>query len=163
MVSVARCHLHCPAPCKAVACHYRLHFCCCADLLYCVSCAQVLARLDVRRLVVGHTPQSSGRAAVRCEGKLLLLDTGMSSGMMGSPAAAWLCHAGDAQGSTAGGGLPAADAQGVGGKTVLGQDDRGEEKPRSSSRVSSSAGSDSTCGGQGCSVVAYADGYVAVV
>uniref|UniRef100_A0A383VC34 RAP domain-containing protein n=2 Tax=Tetradesmus obliquus TaxID=3088 RepID=A0A383VC34_TETOB len=101
----------------------------------CRHLEQVLARLDVRRLVVGHTPQSSGRAAVRCEGKLLLLDTGMSSGMMGSPAAAWLCHAGDAQGSTAGGGLPAADAQGVGGKTVLGQDDRGEEKPRSSSRV----------------------------
>lgn len=129
----------------------------------CRHLEQVLARLGVRRLVVGHTPQSSGRAAVRCEGKLLLLDTGMSSGMMGSPAAAWLCHAGDAQGSTAGGGLPAADAQGVGGKTVVGQDDRGEEKPRSSSRVSSSAGSDSTCGGQGCSVVAYADGYVAAV
>ncbi|KAF6252495.1 hypothetical protein COO60DRAFT_1704259 [Scenedesmus sp. NREL 46B-D3] len=58
----------------------------------CWHLGQVLARLGVRRLVVGHTPQATGRAAARCGGRLLLLDTGMSSGMHGSPAAAWLCH-----------------------------------------------------------------------
>jgi hypothetical protein len=63
---------------------------------------QVLARLGVQRLVVGHTPQASGRAGVRCQGRLLLLDTGMSSGMLGSPAAAWICHAGEVQGSNSG-------------------------------------------------------------
>lgn len=57
---------------------------------------QVLQQLGVQRLVVGHTPQAKGRAATRCGGRLLLLDTGMSSGMMDAPAAAWMCHPGSA-------------------------------------------------------------------
>lgn len=61
-------------------------------LLLLLLLSQVLRRLNVRRLIVGHTPQDSGRAASRCSGKLLLLDTGMSVGMMDSPAAAWICH-----------------------------------------------------------------------
>ena len=78
----------------------------------------------------------------------------MSSGMMGSPAAAWLCHTGEAHSPTAAGNAAAAD------------DDRGKpavDQLPSSSNVSSSAGRKLGCGGQGCSVVAYADGYVAAV
>lgn len=52
----------------------------------------MLQLLGVQQLVVGHTPQEKGRAGVRCGGKLLLLDTGMSSGMMDNPASAWMCQ-----------------------------------------------------------------------
>eukprot|EP00878_Enallax_costatus_P027164 GHUV01029219.1.p1 GENE.GHUV01029219.1~~GHUV01029219.1.p1 ORF type:complete len:155 (+),score=21.75 GHUV01029219.1:92-556(+) len=58
----------------------------------CAHLDQVLQQLSVRRLIVGHTPQDGGRVTTRCGGKLLLLDTGMSVGMMDSPAAAWICH-----------------------------------------------------------------------
>lgn len=68
----------------------------------CSGVAVVLRSLGAARMVVGHTPQQSGRAAARCGGRLLLLDTGMSAGMLGSPAAAWACWARDSNASDAG-------------------------------------------------------------
>jgi hypothetical protein len=44
------------------------------------------------RIVVGHSVQPGGRARSRCGGRVLLLDTGMSSGMADAPAAGWLCR-----------------------------------------------------------------------
>jgi hypothetical protein len=134
-----------------------------------LSCLlQVLARLGVRRLVVGHTPQASGRAAARCGGRLLLLDTGMSSGMLGSPAAAWVCHPGDS--------LQPLDDD-AGGVGVSGGDESsgaaGSQRDAAAAAASgsSSSGRGSVRGlggearhdGGGYSVVAYADGTVAAV
>jgi hypothetical protein len=57
---------------------------------------QVCRVLGVHRLVVGHTPQASGRATVRCRGHLLLLDTGMSIGIYNSTPAGFVCTPGTA-------------------------------------------------------------------
>ena len=46
------------------------------------------------RVAVGHTVQEGGRARTRCGGRVLLLDTGMSSGMLDAPAAAFACRNG---------------------------------------------------------------------
>jgi hypothetical protein len=43
----------------------------------CERVDKVLERLKVRRLVMGHTPQFEGITA-RCDGKVLLIDTGSS-------------------------------------------------------------------------------------
>ncbi len=39
--------------------------------------------LAVRRVVVGHTIQEGGRASVRCGGRLVMADVGMSRGVGG--------------------------------------------------------------------------------
>ena len=39
---------------------------------------QSLAALDAKRMVVGHTTQSSGRILSRCGGRLLVIDIGIS-------------------------------------------------------------------------------------
>lgn len=47
-----------------------------------VACAEletVLGLLGARRMVVGHTTQRSGQVAARCEGRLLGIDTGIST------------------------------------------------------------------------------------
>lgn len=47
-----------------------------------IACAEVeeaLSALGARRMVMGHTTQSSGRIASRCGGRLLGIDTGVSS------------------------------------------------------------------------------------
>jgi hypothetical protein len=139
---------------------------------------QVLARLGVRRLVVGHTPQAPGRAAARCGGRLLLLDTGMSSGMLGSPAAAWVCHPGvilnlqplDADGDAAEGSLTAVvenvGPSGSGASSQLAGSQAGDAALSSigaSSGGGSSRSGEEARGREGYSVVAYADGTVAAV
>jgi hypothetical protein len=55
-----------------------------------IACAEVkdaLATLGARRMVMGHTTQSSGRVASRCGGRLLGIDTGVSSHYGGHVAA----------------------------------------------------------------------------
>ncbi len=44
----------------------------------CPALQQALATLGATRMVVGHTTQRSGRVAVRCQGALLGIDTGIS-------------------------------------------------------------------------------------
>jgi hypothetical protein len=171
--SFARC-------CAGWLSHSVMHACSCTCSLQLglVCHSQVLARLGVRRLVVGHTPQASGRAAARCEGRLLLLDTGMSSGMLGSPAAAWVCHPGVIlnlqpwdNDDDDGDGALTATAENVGTSS------RGASSGMAGSQVgdgaSSLTGARSSGGGsrtggeargsEGYSVVAYADGTVATV
>ncbi|MCB9777110.1 MAG: metallophosphoesterase [Alphaproteobacteria bacterium] len=46
--------------------------------LACQELERALQALGARRMVVGHTTQKSGRVAVRCEGRLLGIDLGIS-------------------------------------------------------------------------------------
>ncbi|MEC7949413.1 MAG: metallophosphoesterase [Myxococcota bacterium] len=48
------------------------------ESLACEELEAALLHLGARRMVVGHTTQRSGRIAVRCEGALLGIDTGIS-------------------------------------------------------------------------------------
>lgn len=45
---------------------------------------EALRALDAERMVVGHTTQRSGRIAVRCDGRLFGIDTGIASGYGGN-------------------------------------------------------------------------------
>lgn len=45
----------------------------------CPALQQALATLGATRMVVGHTTQRSGRVAVRCQGALIGIDTGISA------------------------------------------------------------------------------------
>ena len=51
----------------------------------CTLLTTVLKRLNVTRMIVGHTVQKI-RVGTRCSGRLVLLDTGMSSAYDGNPA-----------------------------------------------------------------------------
>jgi hypothetical protein len=46
-----------------------------------------LALLGASRMVIGHTPEESGRIGTYCKGQLVRIDVGMSRYMMGHPAA----------------------------------------------------------------------------
>jgi hypothetical protein len=48
----------------------------------CAELKKTLAHLGAARLVVGHTPQESRRALVRCEGRFVVLDVAMSRWLM---------------------------------------------------------------------------------
>lgn len=49
------------------------------ESIMCPQLAEALAPLGARRMVVGHTTQRDGRVAVRCNGALLGIDTGISA------------------------------------------------------------------------------------
>lgn len=53
----------------------------------CEELGRALSVLGAERMVVGHTTQRSGKIAVRCEGRLLGIDTGISSHYGGNFAA----------------------------------------------------------------------------
>ncbi|GBG31715.1 Shewanella-like protein phosphatase 2 [Hondaea fermentalgiana] len=44
----------------------------------CAELYQMLSSLKAHRMLVGHTVQQTGRPTIRCEGRLVLADTGMS-------------------------------------------------------------------------------------
>lgn len=45
----------------------------------CAVVDEALAHLNVKRMVVGHTVQEDGRIHTRCQGKVVLIDVGISS------------------------------------------------------------------------------------
>ena len=47
--------------------------------IICPKLSQALKSLKARRMIVGHTTQRSGKIAVRCAGRLIGIDTGISS------------------------------------------------------------------------------------
>ncbi|MCP4804233.1 MAG: metallophosphatase [Proteobacteria bacterium] len=61
----------------------------------CETVQRALTALSAERMVVGHTTQDSGRVAVRCEGRIVGIDTGISA-HYGSNLAAIELRAGDA-------------------------------------------------------------------
>lgn len=58
--------------------------------LVCKEVEETLARLNVKRMVVGHTPTKSGSIETRCEGMVHMIDVGMSSAYGGVPSV-WMC------------------------------------------------------------------------
>lgn len=53
----------------------------------CAQATRALEALGARRMVMGHTTQEGGRIGVRCDGRILGIDTGISSLYGGHPAA----------------------------------------------------------------------------
>lgn len=53
----------------------------------CEQLSQVLEQYKVERMIVGHTPQVSGEIGVRCNGKYVIADVGISSVYGGNVAA----------------------------------------------------------------------------
>jgi hypothetical protein len=62
----------------------------------CPKLEKALAHVGAKRMVVGHTVQESGRIGVRCGGKLLAIDTGMTA-RYGKHLAAVVFENGDAR------------------------------------------------------------------
>jgi len=56
----------------------------------CALAAEVIRRLGVRRMVVGHTVTKSGKIETRCDGSIHMIDVGMSKMYGGSPSV-WMC------------------------------------------------------------------------
>jgi hypothetical protein len=56
----------------------------------CALAAEVIRRLGVRRMVVGHTVTKSGKIETRCDGLIHMIDVGMSKAYGGSPSV-WMC------------------------------------------------------------------------
>lgn len=66
------------------------------ETLACEEVGRALALLGAERMVMGHTTQRTGRIAVRCGGRILGIDTGIST-HYGDHHAALLIEGGDAQ------------------------------------------------------------------
>merc|ERR1712118_651322 len=49
----------------------------------CSDLHRTLAHLGAARMVVGHTPQVSRRALIKCDGRFIVLDVGMSRWLFG--------------------------------------------------------------------------------
>jgi hypothetical protein len=61
-----------------------------AESVACAYAENVTRRLDVRRIVVGHTVTPSGYIETRCDGLIHMIDVGMSA-MYGGTPSAWMC------------------------------------------------------------------------
>jgi hypothetical protein len=58
----------------------------------CLRLDQALQVLGGRRMIVGHTPSDDGRIAVRCDGRLVDIDTGISASYGVHPSALEITH-----------------------------------------------------------------------
>lgn len=68
----------------------------------CTALAESLGALGVKRMVVGHTTRRDGRIEVRCDGRLHVIDVGISMAYGGN-LAVWELTQGDARSLTASG------------------------------------------------------------
>lgn len=73
------------------------------DHKVCSEVAQLVVRLGVQRVVVGHTVQQGGRVTSRCGGRLLMADVGLSRAIAGHATALVCSDGGDLRAVYAGG------------------------------------------------------------
>lgn len=66
------------------------------EAVVCPTLERTLAMTHTRRMVVGHTTQQDGRVHTRCNGRVVMIDTGISA-HYGSHAAVWESLSGDSR------------------------------------------------------------------
>lgn len=61
---------------------------------FCPALESVLNLLGAHQMVVGHSVMPGGKPRVLCDGRLYMMDVGMSRAYGGAKATVWKCHEG---------------------------------------------------------------------